>query len=338
MVIWAITSNCNLHCRGCSFPKEKVKHNVKFEDIAKAVAFFRKNNVRMVALTGGEPLIYPHLEEILMQLKKEKIVVGYIATNGTLLTQEKARMLAKYDVNIIGLSVNLDYFLLTGKKREQETERIRKVTRLLKDSKINFYGGVILSKVTKDVRKTCSIMQSLGIDCISFSYPQLEQKSSYRAASDDELLDLTRKEADSIVRQIRQIKREGKVKVYNTFQSLDEFERYYQGKEMMFGCMAGRRMFYLDWDLDLYKCFTLPKKIGNLSKVRRLPECNADCKKCLQHAFKDPSIFYHAIEGAYGVRDSMFSARFGTAARIASSKNSVNSGKALIEIATSPFI
>ncbi len=332
MVIWAMTNKCNLSCRGCSFSKLKQKAEVGLEDIDIAIDFFKDNNVKMVALTGGEPLMLPHLKDLVEKLRMNNIVIAYIATNGTLVDDEKAKILAQ--ANITGLSVNLDYFLSEGSPRAAEGERIRNVVSALKRNSVNFYGGVIISKITKDIEKTCNEMRSLGIEKISFSYPQMKQ-ISYMAASEDPLLDLSGDEVVKVVEEIKAIKK--RIPVYNTDESLDEFARYYGGRGFCYSCMGGRRIFYLDWNLDLYPCFN-KKKIGNLNEVNKLPSCEASCKKCSQHAFKDPSIFYHAIEGLYLIKRDIFSGDISAAYETLKSEQMRGSAKSLFEIARGPFI
>jgi len=69
--------------------------------------------------------------------------------------------------------------------------------------------------------------------------------------------------------------------------------RFYRGEPRRYGCWGGKRLFYLDWRLDLYQCFTLPKRYGNLLEMGRVDvEEPGLCDLCTQQAFRDFGPFY----------------------------------------------
>ncbi|MCX7720469.1 MAG: radical SAM protein [Dictyoglomus thermophilum] len=88
---WHITDFCNLRCRHCyqenfdrsrELPFERLVHII--EDIS---TFLKKEGFDRLSinLTGGEPLIYPHLNQLLKTLNKVDIVHEInIITNGIL--------------------------------------------------------------------------------------------------------------------------------------------------------------------------------------------------------------------------------------------------------------
>ncbi|MDY6821098.1 MAG: anaerobic ribonucleoside-triphosphate reductase activating protein [Deferribacterota bacterium] len=97
----AFTSGCNLRCRFCHNPElvlTTVKRNINDE-------FFRyiaENKINAVTITGGEPLINPHIKNVLTQLKDMNIMVK-LDTNGSL----PNRLLTLLDNNLINF-IGLD--------------------------------------------------------------------------------------------------------------------------------------------------------------------------------------------------------------------------------------
>ena len=73
---------CNLTCTGCGRIREystSLKDMMSLEDcLASAV----ECEAPMVSICGGEPLIYPHIEELIAGLHEQKRVI-YICTNGS---------------------------------------------------------------------------------------------------------------------------------------------------------------------------------------------------------------------------------------------------------------
>lgn len=339
MAIWALLNYCNYSCMGCQFQKTKNRKAVNIGNARKVIDFFVRNNIRLVALTGGEPMMHPYLFEIMEELNRRDIIIAYLTTNNTLINDKTAKRLGELQPNIVGVSVRLDFFLLKDEKaKRREKARIRKVTGLLEKYGVNFYGGVILSRYTQDIAATCRTMKRLGFGKISFSYPQTEQKSSWKAFSDETYFAFSAQDAKSIFDQIMGIKRKGTYSVYNTEESLREFLRYYSGEPLKYPCVCGGKMFYVDWNCDLYNCFTLSEKLGNILKGAKIRPREPHYERCLQHAFKDPGIFYCALGNLYEIRDLLFRGRIDQCFARITDEKTIDSVAALYGIARSPFI
>src|SRR6266496_1973517 len=72
---------CNLTCTGCGRIREystSLKDVMSLEDCLDAAA---ECNAPMVSVCGGEPLIYPKIEELVAGLLRQRRIV-YICTNG----------------------------------------------------------------------------------------------------------------------------------------------------------------------------------------------------------------------------------------------------------------
>ena len=83
-----LTRNCNLRCNFCYVKDAGYCENemVNFENLKKIVDFCCDAKVKYVFFTGGEPLLYPYLNDILVYIKeKEHPITTAVATNGILL-------------------------------------------------------------------------------------------------------------------------------------------------------------------------------------------------------------------------------------------------------------
>ncbi len=76
------TYRCNLNCFYCH--KEGLKERIEINpnDIPYIVDVLKKAKVKKVTLTGGEPTLYPNLDDLILELNENKIKIG-ITTNGT---------------------------------------------------------------------------------------------------------------------------------------------------------------------------------------------------------------------------------------------------------------
>lgn len=82
-----LTRNCNLRCDFC-YVKDagySVDDSIEYENLKNIVDFCCEAGMKYIFFTGGEPLMYPRLVEILEYIKSRKTLISAIATNGLLL-------------------------------------------------------------------------------------------------------------------------------------------------------------------------------------------------------------------------------------------------------------
>jgi hopanoid biosynthesis associated radical SAM protein HpnH len=78
---------CNLACAGCGkiqYPPDVLKRQLTPEQCFRAV---QECGAPMVSIPGGEPLLHPHIDEIVRGLQERKRYV-YLCTNGILLKEK----------------------------------------------------------------------------------------------------------------------------------------------------------------------------------------------------------------------------------------------------------
>ena len=90
--------NCNLKCKHCyiSFDSyKKIKDFIPIDVIRQALNDTKELDVKMIYLTGGEPLLHPDFNTILRTCLKLKPVT--ICSNGININDKKARFLKKVE-------------------------------------------------------------------------------------------------------------------------------------------------------------------------------------------------------------------------------------------------
>ena len=121
---------CNLTCTGCGRIREystSLKDMMPLEDCLGAAT---ECDAPMISICGGEPLIYPKIEELIDGLLKQKRIV-YICTNGMFMRKKMREYLASiYEAEAeIKVKKLLDEKLISEKDAEQIRKRL---VRLLK--------------------------------------------------------------------------------------------------------------------------------------------------------------------------------------------------------------
>lgn len=119
----SVTDRCNLRCTYC-MPENgvpPVPHSdiLSYEEIARITAICADLGVAHIRLTGGEPLVRPHVADLVSMLKKiPGIETVSITTNGILLEDQLPALLA---AGLDGVNLSLD--ALDGPLFEKITRR-----------------------------------------------------------------------------------------------------------------------------------------------------------------------------------------------------------------------
>src|SRR5580704_5685584 len=114
---------CNLTCTGCGRIREYSTSLKDMVPLEKCLAVAVECDAPMVSICGGEPLIYPKIEELVAGLRDQGRIV-YICTNGMFMRKKmKDHLAAKYTPAMESkLSGLLEQKLIS----EKDIETIRK--------------------------------------------------------------------------------------------------------------------------------------------------------------------------------------------------------------------
>ena len=178
----------------------------------------------------------------------------------------------------------------------------------------------------------------MGFDKVIFSYPQTNQLSSYMASTETDSLVLNLNEIQQVTEEIKLAKKSSKISIHNPDVSLDELVRFSQGVPRKFKCYGGSHLFYLDWNLDLYRCFTLPKRYGNILEMEKIDFKEDSCDLCSQQAFRDHDPFYHLAYSLKDGKDLLIKGHPIKAAKAFLDNDNKDAVKALLEFLNGNFI
>jgi MoaA/NifB/PqqE/SkfB family radical SAM enzyme len=104
-VAWLeITDLCNIHCRGCY--RSTLSGHRDLEVLEKEVDFHvRLRNIDTVCIAGGEPLVYPHIVELVRRIAARGLKPN-IVTNTHAMTRDIVRDL--YRAGLYGFTCHID--------------------------------------------------------------------------------------------------------------------------------------------------------------------------------------------------------------------------------------
>jgi len=95
---------CNIACSYCN---EFDDHSdpVSLEAMMRRIDRLAELGIMIVTISGGEPLMHPHLEKIIARVRKRGMIVGLI-TNGYLLTADRIETLNRAGLEYLQISID----------------------------------------------------------------------------------------------------------------------------------------------------------------------------------------------------------------------------------------
>jgi MoaA/NifB/PqqE/SkfB family radical SAM enzyme len=105
VVVWNITSRCNLKCVHCYASVTGACRELTTGQGLQLISRLKDYGVPVVLFSGGEPLIREDLPE-LINAATSASMRAVISTNGTLITREKAAILGDMGLSYVGVSLD----------------------------------------------------------------------------------------------------------------------------------------------------------------------------------------------------------------------------------------
>ena len=125
----SVTDRCNMQCIYC-MPKGKVqwfneKDILDYDEITRFASIMTDLGIERIRLTGGEPLIRPKLENLIISLAKVDSIKSISMTTNGLLLVEKVKKLR--DAGLDSVNISLDTFREDRFKAITGTDNFKKV-------------------------------------------------------------------------------------------------------------------------------------------------------------------------------------------------------------------
>jgi len=174
--IFELTTECNLKCGFCynaytENQKSKKSLNVdKIKELLLKVVNIK--DVEWITFSGGEPLIYPELEEIIKFLRKEaeNIKIG-IASNGTLLNEDKINNLIDAGVDFFEIPLLASEEKIYKKiTKKSYLSKVKEAMSLIKSRNIPLNTSVTLNLVNlNEIESIMELAFVLNSDMVSLN-------------------------------------------------------------------------------------------------------------------------------------------------------------------------
>ncbi|MEX3634250.1 radical SAM protein [Paraburkholderia sp. BR14320] len=302
----SVTNVCNAACDFCGFSREKnlagPRRYLDPDEFARALPILRRRRIRYMTLQGGEPLVHPQIASLVASATRAGIQCGVI-TNGWFLPRH-IKQLAEAGLKRLLISID------SADMREHEHNRgLRGLEARIREgiTQAHRFGIEVCASITVSrlVRYELlpETLNRLGFDAVVFSYPRREAFGSTSLVYDEDskLVDLNTDELLEALSAIARLKKH--FRVMDPSAALDEVARFVRGERQLVPCIGGSKYFYIDWNLDVWRCEAWPEPMGSVFDLDRLPDQCEPCNACMMGCYRHASILMH---GAIAVTDSVY--------------------------------
>jgi MoaA/NifB/PqqE/SkfB family radical SAM enzyme len=330
---FAINNACNARCGFCGFALDKLPHQdrkyVSIEGALEALEILYRHGVRYLEIDGGEPLLHQDLEEIICRASALKMTV-LLVTNGFLLYEKTIHRLA--DAGVADFIISID--AATAERHEANRglpglcQRIREANRLISALKLTSIASTTMSRLV-DYDALPDFLESLNFSSVTFSYPLTALRSNYLGYSQSNLIDYSTEELFELYEKVKGLKK--RFHVVNPTPSLEEMQRFLCNGEQRYPCLAGYKYFYLDWNLDLWRCYNWGKPMCSIFDFDGSQRVRDGCTQCMIDCFRDASVLHYIGISLSDAYRSLRSRQPVEAARVLFRKGNLGSIRGLLE-------
>ena len=222
----------------------------------------------------------------------ESGIAPMICTNGSLWNSKNMPEFASAGLSSIIMSIDSH-----DVQRHEKNRGLPDVCRKIKEANEVFHqlgiqttASVTASRLIDDYEKLPDFLKTLGFTSCTFSYPLTTLDSSYLSFSDSKLVSYSTEELIDVFDRLKALHRHRDMMIVNPVESLTEMQRHLRKEPERFGCLGGHKYFYLDWNLDLFRCHYWSKPMCKIYEFDASKLIRDGCTQCMIDCYRDPSI------------------------------------------------
>ena len=329
--LFAITDACNAKCDFCNFWRSRPGKSVhvSLDGAAKAIDILYGQGIRYLNVNGGEPFLHPHLDDIIQCASRNGMRV-LLSTNGSLLSPSRLESAARAGAStfIISVDASNESSHEANRGLPGVCEKIREANRVIRKLGLRSAASVTMSRLV-DYEALPSFLRSLGFESVIFSYPLTSAHSSFRGFSDSRLVSYSPEELLDAFNSVKALKK--RIRVENPNQSIEEMKRFVKGEKQQFPCLGGYKYFYVDWNLDLWRCHFWHRPLCSVLEFNGSQKVSDGCTKCTIDCYRDASVMHHIGFSVHSAYRSLRSLQIGKAVKALVKKSNVVSLQAVLE-------
>ena len=256
----SVTNRCQLSCQHCSVPAgESSEPELSTEEFKRVIAQCLDLGTTNITFTGGEPLLFAGLEELLSSIPREK-AVALVFTNAQALSEQRARSLK--EAGAWGIQISLD------SPDPEEHDRFRAAgsfEAVEKGVKAARKAGLLVGLSTYATNESVQEKRLSGIAEWGAAWG-VQEISVFDVIPTGRLLHheevmLSPQNRKSLIEESQQLRKKYSGQMHVITQSWTNSRK---GFARFIGCLAGNYQFHISSSGDFRPCDFTPFSMGNV--------------------------------------------------------------------------
>lgn len=287
-----LTSKCNLQCKHCYNNSGISVNEIDIEMLKKLILEFDKNILTSITISGGEPLLYSMLYNLLKFIAEETSIKVAVNTNGIMLNEDKYLNIL-LDNNVKDVQISLDgsevtHDFIRGKGSYKKT--INAIKKCVENGIRVRIGYTVNALNYSEIEEVCRIIKEIGaVSMAIYRYIPSSQRNQH------EKLDFNKVTLLEAAKKVIHVQRKYSSVGFNIYFEKLSFFAFLIDKDYLqtTKCLAGQAQLNIDSSCNVSMCAHLHNISGNAEKesiveiwgkqnqlLEKLKEIPTECKRC----------------------------------------------------------
>ena len=296
---FAITNACIAKCSFCEIWKQQPKVFVDKEKALEVIDRLAAHGTVHVTITGGEPLLHPHVVDFVRRATERKIHTAVLnAAPQLLFRNDIVKRLEDAGNDMISISFDSGDPVIMAESRQIPNimEDIGKAVELIGKTSVKTMASVLIWNNNYDkLEDLCIRAKNMGFDLISLNYPTFSQSQVYPLGGEG--ISLSREQVIYGLESAIELRNTGKYGIINTPASMRNIIQFLkEPAKVHYHCLGGTNVIFVDWFFDVRPCMQIPKVLGNILTMEEKDYKMSPCNDCNMSWYRDFSAMLHGIK------------------------------------------
>jgi len=296
---FAITNACIAKCSFCDIWKQQPKVFVDRQKALDVIDRLSDHGIVQITITGGEPLLHPHVVDIVQKATDRKMHNAVLnAAPQLLLRNDIVKRLEDAGNDMISISFDSGDPVIMAESRKIPNimDDMAKAIDVISKTKIKTMASVLIWNDNYDkLEEVCIRAKNMGFDVVSINYPTFSQSQVYPLGGEG--ISLSREYVISGLESVIKLRRSRKYGIINSVSSIQNIIHFLKDPKLVkYHCLGGTRVLFVDWFFDAHPCMQIPHTLGNVLSMDEKDYKMRPCNECNMSWYRDFSAMFHGIK------------------------------------------
>ena len=252
---FAVTNACIAKCSFCDIWKQQPKVFIDRQKALDVIDRLADHGVIQLTITGGEPLLHPHIVDIVQKATDRKIHNAVLnAAPQLLLKNDVVKRLEDAGNDMISISFDSGDPVTMAESRQIPNimDDMARALEVISKTNIKTMASVLIWNDNYDkMEEVCIRAKNMGFNAISINYPTFSQSQVYPLGGEG--ISLSRENVIHGLESVINLRKKKKYGIINTASSIRNIIHFLKDPKLVkYHCFGGTRVLFVDWFFDVH--------------------------------------------------------------------------------------